>query len=131
MSAAPIQVLYILGAGHSGTTLLNLLLGAAEDTVALGEVKYGAWLMPGAPADADPASLRCDCGVHPTECELWGPTFDGLPPAGPSGFDDVELFARLARHTERVAGRRVQRLDERQDLGEHVGIAPLEERDGV
>ncbi len=129
MSDARIQVLYILGTGHSGSTLLNLLLGAAEDTIALGEVKYTEWLMPQPPPGADPASLSCDCGHHPSTCALWGPALRELPPGASSPFDDLELFERLARATGRRrfvdSSKSLPRLDHLLDLPLDVKVIHL------
>jgi hypothetical protein len=54
---------YILGAGHSGSTLLAMLLGAHPRICTLGEVK--------APRLGAPAVYRCSCGEGIVTCGFW------------------------------------------------------------
>lgn len=61
--ATSVDALYILSAGHSGSTLLNLLLGAHPDAVAVGELTY----LPGNFALRE----RCSCGAVVHECPRW------------------------------------------------------------
>jgi hypothetical protein len=58
-----LPVVYILGAGHSGSTLLALLLGAHPEICTVGEVK--------APAVADLQRYTCSCGQEVRSCEFW------------------------------------------------------------
>lgn len=58
-----VPVVYILGAGHSGSTLLAMLLGSHPGICTIGEVK---WL-----GGTDPASYRCSCGQTLAECAFW------------------------------------------------------------
>lgn len=66
------QVIYIASRGHSGSTLLNLMLGGHPRTVAVGEVyslfgvKHMNWLERG-------QEVKCSCGKHMDECAFWGP----------------------------------------------------------
>lgn len=63
-------VIFIGGLGHSGSTLLDMLLGGHEQVVSLGEVY--AHLRP----DKDRRARRelpCTCGLELSDCELWGP----------------------------------------------------------
>jgi hypothetical protein len=54
---------YILGAGHSGSTLLATLLGRHPAICTVGEVK--------APAIGDASRYRCSCGQDILSCEFW------------------------------------------------------------
>lgn len=58
-----IDVLYIAGAGRSGSTLLERLLGQLPECVAVGETRH-LWR-------EDPATARCGCGRVLTECDYW------------------------------------------------------------
>ena len=58
-----VPVVYILGAGHSGSTLLAMLLGSHPEICTIGEVK---WLGVG-----DPATYQCSCGQSLAECVFW------------------------------------------------------------
>jgi hypothetical protein len=55
--------LYICGAGHSGSTLLDMLLGCHSKVASLGEISN-------LPMDWA-TNNRCTCGKHVRECELW------------------------------------------------------------
>ena len=62
----PIKVVFILGSGHSGSTILDLLLNAHPDIVGLGEAeKIGVKV-------ANPEN-HCSCGKDFVECPFWGP----------------------------------------------------------
>ena len=81
------RLLLIRGLGHSGTTILDLSLGAHPQLVGLGEA--ARILERPAPGDESrgPAQLRrelrfkrnCTCGALAAECPVWGPMLDWLP----------------------------------------------------
>jgi len=59
------SIIYIMGYGRSGSTILDILLSNADDTTGVGEVSdvYG-WAEKGLP---------CACGSQLDECEFWKP----------------------------------------------------------
>lgn len=57
------QVVYIASVGHSGSTLLDMLLGANDGITSLGEIYRLAWYA------RDNAS--CTCGEPIAECPFW------------------------------------------------------------
>ena len=59
----PLRYVYILGAGHSGSTLLAMLLGMHPRVCSIGEVK--------APALGAASDYRCSCGQPITACDFW------------------------------------------------------------
>lgn len=66
MASAKIPVVFILSAGHSGSTLLDLLLSAHPDMVGLGEAeKVGAKVVPPIPEH------HCSCGKLFADCPFW------------------------------------------------------------
>ena len=81
------RLLLIRGLGHSGTTILDLALGAHSQIVGLGEAVR--LLEKPAPEDSHrgPAQLRgelqhrrlCTCGQVAAECPVWGPLLRWLP----------------------------------------------------
>jgi hypothetical protein len=86
-------VLYIMGSGRSGTTLLGSILGEYPDTFAAGEVSY-LW-------ERGILSPRgCGCGSTPMECAVWGEVISRL-----AGNRDPRDLA-----TEQLAHRRSIRL---------------------
>ena len=85
MSRSP-TLLLIRGLGHSGTTILDLALGAHPQVMGLGEAaRILATPKPGEESRG-PAMLRgplrrqrfCTCGVSAADCPIWGPALDWL-----------------------------------------------------
>lgn len=69
-AARPPKVLFILGKGRSGSTLLDVTLGAVEGFFSLGEV-WWAW--------GDQSQLdrkQCGCGRWVGECPIWQPALE-------------------------------------------------------
>ena len=89
-----IDILYIAGAGRSGSTLLERLLGQLPACVAVGEARH-LWR-------EDPTTARCGCGRVLTECDHWRAVIE---PAGfafdvPVRFDTDALEDLLVRRPE-------------------------------
>lgn len=94
------RLLLIRGLGHSGTTILDLALGAHSQITGLGE----AVRLLKKPAVKDshrgPAQLRgalrfrreCTCGVVADRCPVWGPVLRWLP-----DHEDAPLPVKLKR----------------------------------
>jgi len=82
-------VLFVLGSGRSGSTVLANLLGEADGHVSVGEVRY-LW------ERALVAGRPCGCGQPVKECPLWGPVLKG---AFPEGIDAQRVAAELRRAT--------------------------------
>lgn len=61
-SSMPVQVLYIAGAGRSGSSLLDLLLGLSSDVSSAGEIHR---------LSIRPDFMRCSCGDVLAECSFW------------------------------------------------------------
>jgi len=63
LQAEPINLVYILGYGHSGSTLLDMMLGSTHDMLSCGELwAFGRNLH---------ENRLCSCGKHFSECEFW------------------------------------------------------------
>lgn len=84
-----IDVLYIAGAGRSGSTLLERLLGQLPECVAVGEARH-LWR-------EDPSTARCGCGRVLTDCLYWrevmecgGIAFDA------AGFEEIMTLRQQA-----------------------------------
>jgi hypothetical protein len=58
------NILYIMGTGRTGTTILELLLASNPDMTGVGEVKHIF-------RDGFLRDLPCACGRSSRECELW------------------------------------------------------------
>tara|TARA_B100000315_G_C14514851_1_gene558691 strand:+ start:49 stop:1002 length:954 start_codon:yes stop_codon:yes gene_type:complete len=67
------KIIYIAGGGHSGSTLLSLIIGSSDNVFSLGEVYYfNSFNKP--ENDPDLFSIyenRCTCGKIFTECKFW------------------------------------------------------------
>ena len=71
-SAENLPVVYILSAGRSGSTLLELLLGASENTWTLGEAQILPW-------ELRENRQPCGCGMPVAECEFWQNVLPNIP----------------------------------------------------
>jgi len=91
------KLLYILSVGHSGSTLLDIMLGAHPKGVSLGELAFKG--------DFLNISRKCSCGVEPLlACKHWRRVnarlekaeqgFEKLRLAGLSSCSNNELFYR-------------------------------------
>lgn len=69
----PVNILYILGDGRSGSTLLDLLVSSHADVQGLGEMKCFHRYNP-----SIPNPKKCTCGLRLDECHLWGSVLDDL-----------------------------------------------------
>ncbi len=94
------NLLLIRGLGHSGTTVLDLLLGSHSRMVGLGEaVRILEPIGPGE-EQRGPAQLRqelrhtrrCTCGETAARCPIWGPLLEWLP-----AHDGASIRAKLQR----------------------------------
>jgi len=97
------RVLYITGAGHSGSTILGALLGSQLGIVATGELSLLLW-------DESGASRICACTRRIQDCPLWEPVLQrwsrDLAPHQPSDylrlqsrFERFRGLPRLMRHS--------------------------------
>lgn len=99
-----IRVVYIAGAGHSGSTLLDVVLGSHPDIVAVGELSYLFH-------DWPRSTRRCACGRLHSECDLWSGLRVGEP------WETLEQLTRsvesLGRLPQVLSGRIPSPLRER------------------
>jgi len=68
--ATPPAAVFICAANHSGSTLLDLLIGSHPDATSLGEITH----LPKNLA----LNTRCSCGAPIRECPLWATVVDSL-----------------------------------------------------
>lgn len=76
---------WIIGAGHSGSTLLGMMLGAHSRVFYAGEAKKSVFL-----GDATKPKRKRECKLCGPECRVWG-ALDGIQPS--------VLYARLRETT--------------------------------
>lgn len=85
------DVLYVLSPGHSGSTLLGLVLGALDPVATVGELKRVpvVWR----------ADEPCSCGQRMQACVFWQQVQSELVRSGP-GLDDPQFATHYARRSE-------------------------------
>ena len=77
------QLVYITSSGHSGSTLLDRLLGVHEDIFATGEIhRFSLGL------HRDELPFRCDCGKKVPDCEFWQQVIHRLQVQSQSSSED-------------------------------------------
>jgi hypothetical protein len=121
-----VKVLYIGGAGRSGSTVLDALLGSADGWLSCGELtfmwQYG--LLRGG---------RCSCGAPLAECVVWAKVFEVAGHEQP--LDPARMVALRKRFrsthlplmaSERITRRRLDALEEFPDVVERVYRAAAE-----
>jgi len=70
------QLVYILAASHSGSTLLSMLLGSHPQIATVGEIKLSASAM------GEINRYRCSCGELIQECKFWWKVKKGMASRG-------------------------------------------------
>ena len=99
------NLLLIRGLGHSGTTILDLALGAHPAITGLGEAVRILQKPVAGEEQRGPAQLRgelrhdrcCTCGKIAAACPVWGPMLEWLP-----ANDDNPLVNKIERLVETV-----------------------------
>ncbi|MGI9317079.1 MAG: sulfotransferase, partial [bacterium] len=74
-----IKIAYILSVGHSGSSLLDVLLGHDKQAVSIGEVKLDT--------NGHIANMRCTCDHTIQECEFWNEIDRRIRDSGTSLFN--------------------------------------------
>ncbi len=65
------KLLYILSAGHSGSTLLDILVGTIPGVFSTGECFYFPWQLHRDGGVCELGQDICSCGKKFSECETW------------------------------------------------------------
>jgi hypothetical protein len=78
VSGRPLRVVYLAGSGHTGSTLLALLLDSHPGIVSVGEIA----VKPRIRRRGDAASQVCSCGSAIAECPFWRQLFRGMQDRG-------------------------------------------------
>jgi len=91
------KIIYIAGLGHSGTTLLDMSLGAAGGVTGLGELKT---LMDDNTRQKHYTSV-CSCGKKAGDCDIWGK----IPNAINGLKTDPEKIEAVLRLLDEVEGK--------------------------
>jgi hypothetical protein len=104
------KVIFILGWGHSGSTLLNLFIGTADKVVTVGEMIFSGFYFR---QEHHPKVLRpffCTCGKSISDCQFWKQALEKSGKARPDIIFDRGVGDRLLwlgrLGVSRVFGRR-------------------------
>ena len=92
MSGGTVRLVYVAGYGHSGSTVLNILLGQLPQVMGAGELfrlADAAW----------PRAEFCSCGKPLPECPVWSEVVRRW--AAAVGGDPFATYGRLQRRCER------------------------------
>lgn len=73
-----LRVVYVAGSGHTGSTLLAMLLNAHPQIVSVGETS----IKPKIRRRGDGATQKCSCGALIVECAFWQEVFRRVNDAG-------------------------------------------------
>ncbi|MDA9981539.1 sulfotransferase [Gammaproteobacteria bacterium] len=95
------KVIYITSLAHSGSTLLNLLLGANEDTVAVGEVSQTLKAL----YKKNRFTRKCSCGQLIPDCPLWGNVYNRMLGTGSLSYG--EQFQIMLEEINRFYGENI------------------------
>jgi hypothetical protein len=94
MTERALRVVYIAGYGHSGSTILNIVLGQHPEVMGAGELVRLA-------SAASSGEEFCSCGEPLTDCRLWRAVVRRW--AAAVGEDPIGVYAQLQQSCERSA----------------------------
>ena len=95
-----LKILYILGSGRSGSTLLAALLGEMDGFFDAGELR-AFWTL------CLPGRRLCGCGLPVRQCNVWSEVLARMPSKSKSTLDEAhvrqwQMSAIRLRHTHRL-----------------------------
>ena len=68
----PIDLIYILSSGHSGSTLIDLILGSHSSIESVGEInKFSEYFASSSKTVNGSKKVKCNCRLPITECSYW------------------------------------------------------------
>ena len=111
---------FIASLGHSGSTLLDLMLGSHPRLVSLGEVHATITRF------AEPQNV-CTCGKGAAECAIWGPIHDEWRRRPDRPY--AELRAAVVERVHAVYGRDVAPVDSSKHLPALRAVDPQRRRE--
>lgn len=113
----PVKVIYIVGWGHSGSTLLDMIIGTSDKVTSVGELVYfNAYYDEKEPEKA-PTGFICTCQARFRECSFWSQVLgllDGRAPKVVQDRSHTERLGWLWRYVKYIAsGGRVRPSQEK------------------
>lgn len=94
--SGPVNIVYIVGVGHSGSTLLDLVLGSHSQIESMGEVRH----IVHSRMTLDPGR-NCPCGARIKDCAYWNGMMREMngPMEGDEALDAYHLFKAVLAMT--------------------------------
>jgi hypothetical protein len=125
--ADKVTVGYIAGSGHSGSTLIDLLLGSQPRIASFGELKKLDDVVSGKASNGS-----CTCGAAIADCQIWGPVLTAIAERGfrthsvdPKYQDFLEMNATLLEALSKVSSRNIL-VDSSKSLNRLRGLLKLD-----
>jgi len=87
------DVVYIMGVGHSGSTILQMLLSGHKDLIGIGEISLLIKNILASKSDYSEWPL-CSCGQTVENCSFWGEYVK----LNDKSLSDVEMYQRVIDH---------------------------------
>ena len=87
------RIIYIVGLGGSGTTLVSLLLSQMKDVLSLGEIEASVRAITQEQAHTD----QCTCGQVMVDCSFWGPIMKQSKESGHQ-LSETQLHTLVLKH---------------------------------
>jgi hypothetical protein len=119
------KLVFIASLSHSGSTLINLLLGAHPKLVGLGEIDT-VLQMDSAQLESEKV-MRCSCGNKVRDCAFWQPAIDAL--LARPGADLRERYVILFEVFRRLYGEDAMIVDSSKYIGQLRTVAALPDTD--
>ncbi len=94
-----LKVVYIIGCGRSGSTILDNILGTADSALSTGELGHIFWAFHPISTPEAPILGTCSCGLPVTQCPLWSNVWSDL-----SARYDMGSLERDTRRFEYFSG---------------------------
>jgi hypothetical protein len=113
-------VIYVAGLGHSGSTLLDLLLGTAKKAVSLGQI----WTV----LREDPSKSEariCTCGAPAPECIFWRPILKELKSSHRS--PESDRYRAVVARAEDLYGPKMAIIDSSKQVANLAILSRLSE----
>ena len=106
-----LKVIYILGAGRSGSTLLSMLLGNQPGLFNAGEIRYLLY------ENMRARDLPCSCGLRVEDCPFWGDVASNLQGSLINTVTEtlrsrnaIRLFTKTGKNTIRTLSNELQEV---------------------
>jgi hypothetical protein len=107
-------LIFIASLSHSGSTLLNLLLGTHPKLVGLGEID-SVLQIPASKIEGE-MGMGCSCGKPVRTCEFWGPTLAALQASSDASLS--EKYEIVFQSFQNIYGPNYQIVDSSKYLGQ-------------